>query len=171
MNNHLRIGKIVRAHGVQGAVKVIPLTDDPHRFLALKEGYIEEQGKLRPIRITGAKLLNDGAQISIEGVTTRNDAELLRNAYLAVDRTHAVRLPEGRYFIADLIGCETFDTEGKAYGKITEVMQGPANDVYVIEDGKLMVPVLKRLLHQVDVENSRIVFAADVLQEVGLFAD
>lgn len=152
-------------------MKVIPLTDDPHRFLALKEAYLEEQGKLRPIRVTGAKLLNDGAQVSIAGVDTRNAAELLRNAYLVVDRDHAVTLPEGRYFIADLIGCETFDTDGRAYGKVTEVMQGPANDVYVIEDGKLMVPVLKRLLHQVDVENRRITFVSDVLQEVGLFAD
>ena len=172
MNNEiLRIGKIVRAHGVQGAVKVVPETDDLRRFLALKEAYLEQNGRLTPVAVAGAKLLNDGAQVTIAGVNTRNDAELLRNAYLCVDRAHAVQLSEDTYFVDDLIGCETFDTGGRALGRITEVMETPANDVYVIGDGKLLVPALKRVLAEVDTANDRIVFHADVLAEVGVYAD
>lgn len=171
MNNVLRIGKIVRAHGVQGAVKVVPLTDDPRRFLALKEAFLEIDEKLKPVTVHGAKLLNDGVQLSIDGVDTRNAAEALKDAFLAVDRAHAVKLPAYTYFIEDLIGCNTFDTEGASFGKITDVMEMPANDVYVIADGKLMVPALKRVLYEVDTETKRIVFDAAVLREVGLFAD
>ena len=171
MNNLLRIGQIVRAHGVRGAVKVIPMTDDPHRFLALKEAFLEEKGTTRSIRVTEAKLLNDGAALAIEGISDRNAAEGLKSAFICVDREHAVKLPEGRYFIADLIGCDCADTEGNRYGKITEVMETPVNDVYVIEDGKLTVPVLKKLLSKVDIDGRLIVFDADVLREVGLFED
>ena len=46
-----------------------------------------------------------------------------------------------------------------------------ANDVYVVDGGKLMVPALKKVIEQVDVEGGRMVFKADVLREAGLFAD
>ena len=73
--------------------------------------------------------------------------------------------------VADLIGCDTFDTDGSAFGKLTNVYETGANDVYEIEHGKLMVPALKRVLSEVDTEAGRIVFDAAVLKEVGLFAD
>ncbi|MEZ4509798.1 MAG: PRC-barrel domain-containing protein, partial [Eubacteriales bacterium] len=75
------------------------------------------------------------------------------------------------YFVVDLIGCETFDTNGKAYGKLTDVLETGANDVYEIDGGKLLVPALKKVLHEVDIERGRIVFEAAVLEEVGCFAD
>ena len=89
-----------------------------------------------------------------------------------MDRANAIKLPEGRYFISDLIGCEVTDTDGKAYGKLTDVLETGANDVYVIKGEKTrMVPALKKLLNTVDVNAKSIVFNADVLQEVGLFED
>ena len=171
MNKLLRTGRIVRSHGVRGAVKVIPMTDDPHRFLGMKNAYLETDSQIRPVVITDAKLLNDGAVLSIAGILSRDEADKLRDAYICVDRENAVILPEGRYFIADLIGCVCEDTDGKVYGKVTEVMETPANDVYVVEDGKLIVPALKKLFQSIDTVSGRIVFHSDVLKEVGLFAD
>ena len=62
-----------------------------------------------------------------------------------------------------------FDTDGICYGKLTDVLETGANDVYEIEKGKLMVPALKKLISEVDTEQKRIVFHAEVLKEVGLF--
>ena len=73
--------------------------------------------------------------------------------------------------MTDLCGCETFDTDGNAYGKLTNVYETGANDVYEIADGKLMVPALKRVLAEVDTDGGKIVFDAAVLKEVGLFED
>ena len=168
---YLRIGQIVRAHGVHGAVKLIPTTDVIERFRGLSEAYLEERGEYRPVALSGVRLLNDAVVLQISGVETCDAAERLRGKYLCVDRAHAVQLPPDTYFIADLIGCETFDTEGASFGHITDVLQPGANDVYEIEHGRLMVPVLKRVLSVVDIENRRIVFDAGVLREVGLFED
>ena len=88
-----------------------------------------------------------------------------------MDRAHAAQLPEYTYFIADLIGLSVTDTEGTAYGKVTDVLSTGANDVYVVDDGKLMVPALKKVIERVDVADGQMVFKADVLREVGLFAD
>ena len=62
-------------------------------------------------------------------------------------------------------------TPSLAGGKITDVLSTGANDVYVIDGGKLMVPALKKVIEKVDVAGGQMVFKADVLREVGLFAD
>ena len=172
MKPYLRIGCIVRAHGVHGAVKLTPTTDRLERFRGLCHAYLEDQrGNIRPVDISDVRLLNDAVALHIDGVDTVEDATALRGAYLCVDRAHTVKLPKDTYFVADLIGCETSDTEGKTYGRVTDVVETGANDVYIINGGKLMVPALKRVLHEVCTEERRIVFDAAVLAEVGLFED
>lgn len=170
-NKYLRVGQIVRAHGVRGDVKVLPLTDDPARYRKLKTAYLERGGDYLPVALDDVRLQPDAVILHVSGYDTPEKAEQLKNTYLCVDRENAVALDEYTYFVADLIGCETFDTAGKAYGKITDVLETGANDVYEIEHGKLLVPALKRVLAQVDIANGRIVFNADVLEEVGCFAD
>ncbi len=169
---YLRVGQIVRAHGVRGDVKVIPLTDDPARFRALKMAYLETASDAyAPIAVENVRFLTDAVLLHLEGYDTAERAEKLKNVYLCVNRENAVKLEKDTYFVADLIGCETFDTNGKAYGKLTDVLETGANDVYEIERGKLLVPALKKVLKEVDVERGRIVFDAGALEEVGCFAD
>ena len=170
-SKYLRIGQIVRAHGVHGDVKVLPLTDDPARYRKVKTAYLERGGSYSPVALEDVRLQPDAVLLHVSGYDTPEKAETLKNVYLCVDRENAVALDEYTYFVADLIGCETFDTAGKAYGKITDVLETGANDVYEIEHGKLLVPALKRVLASVDVASGRIVFNADVLEEVGCFAD
>jgi 16S rRNA processing protein RimM len=166
-----RIGVIVRPHGVHGAVKLDPLTDSSRRFRGLKEAFLEMHGDMRPVQLVVSSVAPDSVILSIEGIETPEAANALRGAYLCVDKAHRVKLPKDTYFVTDLIGCETFDTDGNAFGKLTNVYETGANDVYEIENGKLMVPALKRVLHEVDTESGRITFDAAVLKEVGLFED
>ena len=170
--DYLRVGQIVRAHGVRGDVKIIPLTNDPARFRAMKTAYLETTaGAYAPVAISGARFLPDAVILHIEGCDTLEQADALKNRYLCVSRDKAVKLKKDTYFIVDLIGCETFDTNGKAYGKVTDVLETGANDVYEIDGGKLLVPALKKVLREVDVVRGRIVFDAQVLEEVACFAD
>ncbi len=169
---YLRIGQVVRAHGVRGDVKLIPTTDVPERFRGMQEAYLEERGGgYRPVTLSHVRLLPNAVVLHIGGVDSCEAAEALRGRYLCVDRAHAIPLPPDTYFVADLIGCETFDTEGARFGRVTDVLETGSNDVYEIENGRLMVPALKRVLSLVDVAHKRIVFDAAVLKEVGLFED
>ena len=169
---YLRVGLIVRPHGVHGAVKLLPLSDDPGRYASLKEAYLERSGCFEPVAVSDVGVREDAVYASISGVTTREDAEKLRNVYLCVDRAHAAKLPPGRYFVEDLIGCRVCGTDGAEHGVLTDVLETGANDVYVIKGTRtLLIPALKKLLADVDVANKRIVLHADVLQEVGLFED
>ena len=169
----MRIGRILRPHGVQGAVKVQPLTDDTARFAQLSEAYLEGVD-YQPVHVSTAGIGPNEAILKIEGIDTRDGAEKLRGTFVCVDRAHTVTPPPGRYFIVDLIGCAVVSSLGTALGVLTEVLSLPANDVYVVkrpEGGTLMVPALKRLLSEVDVSAKRMVLDAQVLEEVGLFED
>ena len=171
MTEYLRVGFIARPHGLKGAVKLDPLTDDVARFKGMQEGYLELHGDHVPVRLSVLSVRPDAVVVHLEGYETVEDAQTLRGGFLTVDRAHAAQLPEYTYFIADLIGLAVKDTEGKTYGKVTDVLSTGANDVYVIDGGKLMVPALKKVIDHVDVVGGEMVFKTDVLREVGLFAD
>ena len=171
MTEYLRVGFIARPHGLKGAVKLDPLTDDAARFKGMQEAYLELHGSYAPVRLSVLSVRPDAVVVQIEGYDTVEDAQTLRGGFLCVDRAHAARLPEYTYFIADLIGLSASDTEGRVYGKVTDVLSTGANDVYVVDGGRLMVPALKKVIAEVDIEGGRMVFKADVLREVGLFAD
>jgi len=169
---YLRVGQIVRAHGIRGAVKLVPLTNDPSRFHALEDAFLEVKGEYVPVSVSGAGVKEGSVTLTLSCAATREEAEKLRGLYLCVDRAHAVALPEGSYFVCDLVGCEVSTSGGKPLGILTEVLETGANDVYLIEGArKLMVPALKKLLVSVDTEKGRVVLDEAVLEEVGLFED
>ncbi len=169
---YYRIACIARPHGVQGNVKLEPLTDNVNRFRGLTEAYLETGGQRKLVKLSGIGINPDAVTLHIEGVDTREEAEKLRGAYLCVDRAHTVKLPPDTYFVADLIGCTVTDTAGIVYGRVTDVLETGANDVYVVEgEHAMMLPALKKVLHEVDVEQKRIVLISEVVGEVALFAD
>ena len=103
-NKYLRVGQIVRAHGVHGDVKVLPLTDDPARYRKLKTAYLERGGDYLPVALDDVRLQPDAVILHVSGYDTPEKAEQLKSAYLCVDRENAVALDEYTYFVADLIG-------------------------------------------------------------------
>ena len=172
MQEYLRVGLILRPHGVHGAVKLQPLTTDNRRFHTLKEAYIEQDGGYLPVQATDISVQPDAVFLHLSTCESRDQAEALRGKYLCVDRAHAAKLPPGRYFVVDLIGCAVEDSNGLPLGTLTDVLETGANDVYVIEGQRtLLIPALKKLLQEVDVQQKRIVLDAKVLEEVGLFED
>ncbi len=152
--NRYTIGIISRPHGVRGAVKVNPLTDDVARFKKLTKVFIDDSEYI----VQKAQVSSNEVYLTLENVDTRQLAEALRNKEILVDKKDAVKLPKDRYFIVDIIGCECF-VEDKNVGKVVDVLQHGAADVYVIKGDKdLMVPALKTLLKDVDCENKKIIF-------------
>ncbi|MGL5379815.1 ribosome maturation factor RimM [Clostridium sp.] len=149
----LKVGKIVNTHGLKGEMKVIPLTDDPKRYKELE--FVLIDGVER--KILGCKFQKDRVIVKIEGVDSIEEAERYKNKYMEIHREDAVELEEDCYFIADLIGCEVVDTEGKNLGKIYEVLQTKNNDVYWIREPKeLLIPVLLEIVLDIDMENRKI---------------
>ncbi|EEH98160.1 ribosome maturation factor RimM [Clostridium tertium] len=153
MRDILRVGKIVNTHGLKGEVKVIALTDDPKRYNDLD--FVLIDGVER--KIQGCKFQKDRVIVKIEGIDSIEEAEKYKNKYMEIPREYAVPLEEDTYYIADIIGCNVYDTEGKSLGEVYDVIQTKNNDVYWIRKPKeLLIPVLLDIVTDIDVENRKI---------------
>ncbi|MCD7847077.1 MAG: ribosome maturation factor RimM [Oscillospiraceae bacterium] len=154
MEKYLEVGKIVTTHGVRGDVKVIPWCDTAN-FICDFDTLYTKNGE-RSFKVTRARVLGNMAILRFEGIDDPNKADTLRQTVLYINRDDA-KLEEGSYFVADLIGLEVYDEQGKLYGKIKDVLKTGANDVYEIDDdGKLYyIPAIPSVVLNTDIENGK----------------
>ena len=96
------VGIVLRPHGVRGAIKIEPLTDDISRFKKLTKVYIEKAC----YKVLNAQVSKNEVYLTLDTISDRNAAELLRNKKIEIDKQDAVPLEEGRYFIVDLISSD-----------------------------------------------------------------
>ncbi len=171
--DYVRIGIVAKPQGIKGEIKVNSLSDNLERFLDLSHVFIEEKGKYQQYNVKGTRLGDGCAFLFLERIYTRDEAEVLRNKYVCVERENAIKLPEGRYFIFDIEGCTVITEKGNVLGKVTEVMQPGANDVYVVSDGKneVLIPAVKSFILNIDIENKTITVNGSMLEEVVVYED
>ena len=167
-DDNIVVGVILRPQGIAGEVKINPLTDDVKRFSGIKY-LITDDGirhAVKSVRINGGV-----AYVRFEDVTDRNAAELLRNSEVSVRRADAVKLPEGRHFIVDIIGCEVL-CDGESLGKVTDVLQNGCADVYCVRGAKdLMFPIAEGVILDTDTDKKRIVVDRKRFSEVVCYED
>lgn len=150
---YLEAGKIVTTHGVRGEVKIMPYTDTPELLCEFDRLFI---GKDKAeLYIERARVAKNMVIAKIEGVDTVEAAEKYRNKVLFMHRDD-LELDEDIYFIQDLIDMEVKDADsGFVYGKITDVLQNGANDVYVIKgDREYLVPAIPDVVISTDIDSN-----------------
>jgi 16S rRNA processing protein RimM len=131
----LVVGAIVGPHGIRGEVKLRPLTEFPERLSKLKQLRLRmPDGSEETHKVLKVRAQPDMFLVLLEGVQTRNDAELLRGAQAVVSLEDAVPLPEGRYYEHQLLGLRVVTPNGEELGVVREIMPGASNDVYVAGD-------------------------------------
>lgn len=157
MIEYLDIGKVINTHGVRGEVKVLPLTDDPRRYNLLKCLFIDHKDKLEKISIESVRYQNNLVLIKFTGIETLDDAEKLKNKVLKIYRKDAVKLPEGSYFICDIIGLKVFNMLGKELGTVKNILKTGSNDVYVVDnkEKEILIPALKAVVKSIDIEEGK----------------
>ena len=157
MKQYLEIGKIVNVHGLRGVVKVQPWCDSAEDLCAFETLYLGKEHK--PVTVKDATVQKYMVLMKLEGVDTVEQAVKLCNRIRPMNRDD-VELEEGTYFIQDLIGLAVLDADtGKEYGKISDVLQTGANDVYEIttpEGKQLLVPVIPDVVLAVDLDTERV---------------
>lgn len=156
MVEHFEVGEIAGTHGVHGDVKVFPTTDDPDRFFDLTNAYVEEKdGRLRPVTVSKVRVDGKFVVLHLSGTEDMDAARLLRGRKILIDRKDAIKLPEGSYFIADLIGCRVLNEDGRELGVFDDCLRTGANDVYVVKknDGKeLLIPATSECILETNPE-------------------
>ena len=158
----IRVGQVVGAFGIQGAVKVLPLTDFDDRFKAGSSLYLG--GEAYPVE--WSRTGSHGLVVKLEGVDTRTVAELHRGTYLEVPPAEAKALPAGAFYHHQLVGLEVYTARGNSMGTIADVLVRPANDVWVARQGPIeqLIPATREAVLDVNLESGRVTVADWLLQ-------
>jgi 16S rRNA processing protein RimM len=153
------IGYVLKPQGIRGELKVDPVSSNLERFKHLDKVYLRNC-KLRAFAIENVRLSDRFVFLKFSDINTRNDAELLRNCEVLIDKEALIKLSPGEFFVHDLVGCKVFTEEKDLLGKIVDVMQISSNDVYVIMNQKgqeLLIPAIKDVIKRVDIKNKKII--------------
>ena len=157
---YFELGQIVNHFGIKGMVKVNPFTDDISHFEKLKSILLVKDGKLSEVEIEETKYSKNQVLLKLKGIDTVEEAEKYRGCYLKIARSNSKKLPKDTYFIADLLGLTVYTDENILLGKVEDIYNSGANDIYVIksEDGKqILLPGIGEVIKQIDLEQEKII--------------
>jgi 16S rRNA processing protein RimM len=161
--NWYNVGKIVNTHGIRGEVRVMSRTDFPEeRYATGARLGLFMPGAKEPVMLTVAshRVHKNFDLLTFEGHPNINDVEKYRDGILKVSGDNLGELEEGEFYHHEIIGCTVVDQEGREIGKVTEVLETGANDVWAVKpaEGKMhYIPYIADVVLEVDPENGRIV--------------
>jgi 16S rRNA processing protein RimM len=128
----LHVGNVVGTHGVRGELKVQLLTDDPEHLATVKFMYLGDEQQ--PRRVRGYRLHAGHALIRLEGITTPEEGRRYVGLPLRISGRDARPLAPGEFYLYQLIGLRVLDEAGNEIGRLTDVLETGANDVFVVTD-------------------------------------
>lgn len=154
MKSELTIGKVLKPRGLKGELKIEVYASDSARFSHLK------RLKIDGIEYGIDRISPEGAigYVSLEGIDTVEKAEALRGKLITANRNDLPKLPDGKYYIVDMIGLDVV-VSGEVVGEVCDVLQYGSADVYVVKNGanSFSFPAISGLVKQVDLDLGKIV--------------
>lgn len=146
---YIEAGRIVNTHGVAGEVKIEVWLDSPQFLKSFKRCFIDR----REVKLLSARVHKGFLIAKLENVEDVNAAIALKGRTVFIDRADA-RLPKGAFFLQDIIGADVVDESGNEIGKLTDVMETPASNVYVVKgEREHLIPAVPEFILSTDAEN------------------
>jgi 16S rRNA processing protein RimM len=165
MENTLSMALVLKPQGIRGEVKVKLLCDSAEDLASTPRVFIGGT----EYKILNVRPVGDCAFLALKGIADRNAAELLRGKEVVALRSDLPQLPDDRFYIVDIIGCEVFDDTDKRLGTICEIT--PARtDIYVIDTGEKKIPFagIEGVIKTIDIQNKKMIVDSKKFGEVAL---
>ena len=146
---YIEAGRIVNTHGVAGEVKIEVWLDSPQFLKSFKRCFIDR----REVKLLSARVHEGFLIVKLEGVEDVNAAMALKGRTVFIDRADA-RLPKGAFFLQDIVGASVVDESGSEIGKLVDVMETPASNVYVVKgEREHLIPAVPEFILSTDADN------------------
>lgn len=155
---HLLIGAILRPHGVIGEVRMKVITHYPERLPQLKTVYLApapDSPKVTEHQLERVRMNQEYALLKFKGIDDRNQADMLRQLVVMVAIGDAIPLEDGEHYLYQLIGLTVQTDSGETLGKLTDVLETGANDVYIVDSpqyGEVLIPATDETIKSTDVK-------------------
>ena len=154
---YLVVGEILRPHGLRGEVRMRILTDYPENLRRLDHVYLgrsPDDRRLEKRALEGLRFHKQFALLTLAGCSSREDAEYLRGKSVLIHKEQAPPLADGEYYLYQLIGLKVL-ADAEEIGRIKQVLQTGANDVYVVQTeqhGEALLPAHAETIDEIDFE-------------------
>jgi 16S rRNA processing protein RimM len=148
----LTVGRVLRAWGIRGDLKIQPFTDRPEDFTRFDRVYVGPAAAARPQRfaVQSFRPYRGNWLLHLAGVDSRSEAERLHGQSLFIERAQWTIEP-GEYLVDQIIGLSVQTVNGEALGTITEIIKTGANDVYVVTGPReILLPARPEVVRQID---------------------
>lgn len=158
--DYLELGQIVNTKGLKGEVKLNSFAEDDSVFETLDKVYLKTKTEMVEKQIERVGYGKNQVILKFKDCHSIDEAETLREMYLLVKRSDLGELPEGVYYIADLLGLDVYTDEGELLGKVDDIYSTGANDIYVVKDdlGKQkLLPGIKEVIQETNLEEGKII--------------
>lgn len=155
----IAVGKIRRTHGVRGELVFEVYTDFPERLIPGKQVFWGDD--YRPAVIASIRKHSEGALLRFEGIESSDTAVQFRNCMVWVKTDELPDLPDGEYYLHQLIGFRVVTEDGNVIGSLVDIMETGANDVYIVktEDSQteLLLPAIESVILSINFPDQKIV--------------
>lgn len=167
INNFIAIGIITKTIGIKGNLKIISLTDFPHRYLKLKKVFLynekdkkfllNESENNYEFRISECKIFDTYLNIKLDGYDSIEKSGKLRNFILMIDEKKRIKLQDGNFYFYELTGSRIFD-KGNLVGKVDSIVNYGSGDLFNVKIGEkeILIPFSKEFVKKIDIKNKRI---------------
>ncbi|MCL4369233.1 MAG: ribosome maturation factor RimM [Actinobacteria bacterium] len=154
----LAVGRVVRPHGVRGALLVEPYSTAIAELRSGSRVFLGPHAS--PATVTRSHAQVRGYLLSLRECLDRESAEAWRGAEVRVPVEAVPPLPEGTYYHGDILGLVVVSSDGTNLGQVVEILQTGANDVYIVRDAQdqeLLLPAIASVIREVDLSAGRLV--------------
>lgn len=145
----IEAGRIINTHGVAGEVKIEVWLDSPKFFKSFKSLYLKNGEELK---VVSTKTHKGFIIAKLEGIDDINAAMRLKGKDVSIRRSDAA-LPRGAFFLQDIIGATVVEENGREVGKLVEIMERPASNIYVVKGAEEhLIPAVPEFIMSTDAE-------------------
>lgn len=151
----VRVGRLVRPHGVRGEMKLQPAPGDSGAWRQARHARADQDGwrRLQSVRGAGKTVI-----VKLEGIDTPEEARRFCGRELFVPRQELAPPQEGGWWLADLQGLRVIDQQGRNLGELEDAFSNGVYDVYVVRRGRhrWLLPAVDSLVLEIDPAAGRI---------------
>lgn len=171
----LRVGRLVKAHGLKGALKLELYTDDPDGRFVPGASFTLQVPEASPwhgksVTVREFRWMNSHPVLFLEGIDDRDAAESIVRAILWIDQDASAPAEDDAWYDHQLIGLDVL-RDGTRVGRVTRVDHFPAQDLLTVQaegdEREILVPFVKAIVPEVDIAAGHII----VTPPAGLFEE
>lgn len=156
-------GKITKAHGLSGGLKLLPFSRLPESLNSIKRIFIDSPGRRgpEPFRLEECRFDKGSAIVRLEGIDSIEDAEELIGRDVYIDESDLPGLDEGEFYWFELIGLDVYTEDGGYVGRVESLIDRALQSLLVVKDGgkEALIPLSEPIIKEINLKESKIIIS------------